>query len=128
MTDIGDLMKSAFADTAKTLANETLVGETITLGDAQIVPIFSMGFGLGVGSGEGSGHMKGKEQEGQGKGQGAGAGGGLRPVAIIIADKDGIRVERLGPPPAKWPGELMDTIKSVVKTNTPEAEKDGDSG
>jgi uncharacterized spore protein YtfJ len=43
---------------------------------------------FGVGSGEGNDPKK-----GAGSGGGTGAGGGVKPVALVIVNKDGVRVE-----------------------------------
>ncbi len=55
-----------------------------------LIPIVSVGFGFGVGAGESTDPKK-----GSGSGGGTGGGGGVKPVAVIIVNKDGVWVESL---------------------------------
>jgi uncharacterized spore protein YtfJ len=76
---------------------EHVYSEPVKYGDTVVIPaaevISAAGFGIGLGSGSG-----GEEEEGDG-GSGAGGGGGgggrvfARPVAVVIASPDGVRVE-----------------------------------
>ena len=72
------------------LNTKTVVGEPITLEGNTLIPLVSLGFGIGAGGGTGT--MKGGET-GEGKGAGTGGGGGVKPVALIIINKDGVRLE-----------------------------------
>ena len=73
-------------------------GDPVQSGDNLIIPtaevLAGMGFGLGAGFGRGN-----KEDESQGGGSGGGSGGGgggrvlSRPVAVVIASPEGVRVE-----------------------------------
>jgi uncharacterized spore protein YtfJ len=71
---------------------EAVYGEPIKQRDMTIIPaaevVSAMGFGLGYGAG-------GSDEEGGGQGGGGGGGGRVfsRPVAVIIATPDGVRVE-----------------------------------
>ena len=58
----------------------------------------SLGFGFGAGGGGGKG-KNGDNHDGEGSGGGTGGGGGVKPVAVIIISKDGVRVEPIQPPP-----------------------------
>jgi len=71
---------------------ETVYGKPIKKGDYTIIPtsenITAMGFGSGFGAGG--------DAEGDAGGGGGGGGGGRvlsRPVAVVIASEDGVRVE-----------------------------------
>jgi uncharacterized spore protein YtfJ len=73
------------------LTTKTVVGEPIQIAGNTIVPLVAVGFGFGGGGGAGEAE---KPSAGKGAGAGSGAGGGIKPVALIIADKDGtVRVE-----------------------------------
>jgi uncharacterized spore protein YtfJ len=77
---------------------EAVYGKPQKVGDTLIIPTAEVvnGLGFGLGSGSGSGGPGGPEgASGSGSGAGGGAGGGLhtRPVAIIIASPEGVRVE-----------------------------------
>jgi len=73
-------------------------GETLIIPTAEVVS--GMGFGMGFGGGEGP--MPEGEAESTGSGGGGGGGGGgrvlSRPVAVVIADQHGVRVEPIVDP------------------------------
>ncbi len=98
--DINSTMK-AFIDTASV---DRVYGAPVEVGETKIIPaaenLVIMGFGAG--GGYGSTEFEGDEEtqtggEGVGEGGGEGGGGGgrtlSRPVAVIIASPDGVRVE-----------------------------------
>ena len=98
--DINSTMK-AFIETASV---DRVYGAPIEVGETKIIPaaenLVVMGFGAGGGYGstefEGD---EGAQTTGEGVGEGGGGGGGgggrtlSRPVAVIIASPDGVRVE-----------------------------------
>ena len=53
-----------------------------------MIPFISIGFGAGGGTGKSA-----KAAKGEGTGGGTGGAGGIKPLAIIIVNKDGVRVE-----------------------------------
>ena len=72
------------------LRTRTVVGEPINVDGQTIIPLIAVGFGFGAGGGSG------KEQKKtslEGLGAASGAGGGVKPVAVIIVNKDGARLE-----------------------------------
>ena len=73
------------------IGQRSILGEPVTIGDVTIIPVASYGFGFGGGAGSGS-EPGSKEQ---GSGGGAGAGAGIKPVARVVIDKDGARVEQV---------------------------------
>jgi len=104
VTAIQDTME-VFIETANV---NNVYGEPILHGDTLIIPaaevLAAIGFGAGHGSGSGSSgnddddnQEKNDEKSNTGSGSGGGGGGGgrtfARPVAIIIASPDGVRVE-----------------------------------
>lgn len=68
---------AAMAKLAGLLGADTVVGTPIEVKGYTIIPLVSVGFGFGGGT-PGSLH---------------GGGGGIRPVAVIIIDDGGVRVE-----------------------------------
>lgn len=88
--DIERLVTSTLGEIEKVLGSKTVVGEPITVGDSTLIPLISVGFGFGGGAGTGKGESK---QKGEGTGGGGGAGGGVKPIAVIIVDKNGARIE-----------------------------------
>ena len=88
--DIERLVTSTLGEIEKVLGSKTVVGEPITVGESTLIPLLSVSFGFGGGAGTGKGETK---QKGEGSGGGGGAGGGVKPIAVIIVDKDGARIE-----------------------------------
>jgi len=89
-----DLIKTTLGEIEKVLGSNTAIGEPITVGESTIIPLISVGFGFGGGGGTGKGDTKQKgEGHGEGIAGGGGAGGGIKPIAVIIVDKDGARIE-----------------------------------
>jgi uncharacterized spore protein YtfJ len=100
LDDINSTMKS-FLETASV---NRVYGAPIEVGTMKIIPaaenLVIMGFGAGAGYG--SADFEGTEEKsspGEGTGEGGGGGGGgggrtlSRPVAVIIATPEGVRVE-----------------------------------
>jgi uncharacterized spore protein YtfJ len=88
---VENLMKTALGEIEQLLATKTVVGEPIQIAGNTIVPLVSVGFGFGGGGGSGE---DAKTAATKGTGGGSGGAGGIKPVAVIIVDKDGaVRVE-----------------------------------
>ena len=90
MEEVDSLVKTTLGEIEKVLSTRTVVGEPITAQDATLIPLISVGFGFGAGGGSGRGEAK---QKGEGSGGGTGGGAWVRPVAVIIVDKGGVRIE-----------------------------------
>lgn len=88
MKDIDSLFGKAIGEIERMLNTKTVVGDPITVDGNTLIPLISVGFGFGVGSGEGTDPKK-----GAGNGGGTGGGGGVKPVAVVVINKDGVRVE-----------------------------------
>jgi uncharacterized spore protein YtfJ len=97
MKQVTDLLETLSAKLTGKAAAKAVLATPISAGDCHVVPLCEVSIGMGSGGGQGvaEGNASG---EGQGQGTGGGAGGGaqVRPVAVLVVDKDGIRVERLG--------------------------------
>jgi uncharacterized spore protein YtfJ len=85
-------LKAALDELERLITTRVVAAEPLTVGDHVITPLCSVGFGFG--SGRGSGRNKDKDDE-YGSGAGIGFGGGVKPIAVIIAGPDGVRVESL---------------------------------
>jgi uncharacterized spore protein YtfJ len=86
-----NMLKTALDEIERLLTTKTVVGEPIKIGDNTIVPLIAVGFGFGGGGGTGEDP---KHSGAKGGGSGAGGGVGIRPIALIVVDKDGkVRVE-----------------------------------
>ena len=93
MEDVEKLIKTCMGEIERLLSTRTVVGEPITAEGNTLIPLVSFGFGFGAGGGPGGVPGKGdKEGKGAGMAGGTGGGGGIKPVAIIVVNKDGVRV------------------------------------
>jgi uncharacterized spore protein YtfJ len=90
MEPIENLLKLTLAEIERVLNTRTVVGDPITVEGNTIIPLVAVGFGFGGGGGSGKGQ---KTANVEGLGGGSGGGGGMKPVAVIIINKDGVRVE-----------------------------------
>lgn len=90
MEHVESLLKVALAEIERLLSTRTVVGEPITVEGNTIIPLVAVGFGFGAGGGSGKEQ---KKTSMEGLGGGSGGGGGIKPVAVIIVNKDGVRLE-----------------------------------
>lgn len=74
------------------ITTKTIVGDPITSGNIQIIPVMSASFGYGTGIGEGTEPGK----SGGGKGSGGGAGAAITPTALILVQNGEAKVYSLG--------------------------------
>ena len=90
MEKVEDLIRTTMSEIEKAINVKTVVGEPICIEGATLIPLISIGFGFGAGGGSGKGEAK---QKGEGEGGGTGGGAWVKPIAIIIIDKEGVRIE-----------------------------------
>ena len=90
MEVVENLVKTTLGEIEKVLSTKTVVGEPITIEGITLIPLISVGFGFGAAGGSGKGEAK---QKGEGTAGGTGGGAGAKPVAMVIIDKDGVRIE-----------------------------------
>jgi uncharacterized spore protein YtfJ len=107
--DLEGLVTTTLGEIEKVLGSKTVVGDPITIEGTTIIPLISVGFGFGGASG-GAGEAKDK-----GEGFGGGAGGGVRPIAIIIIDKDGARIEPIKGGMASALEKLGGTVPEIME-------------
>jgi len=112
MEDIEKLVQTTLGEVEKVLNTKTVVGEPITVEGTTIIPLISIGFGFGAGGGSGKGEVK---QTSEGAGGGATAGGaGVKPIAVLIIDKDGARIEPIKGGMANVIEKLGETVPDMV--------------
>lgn len=92
MEIVENLVKTTLGEVEKALSTKTVVGEPITIGDATLIPVISVGFAFGAGGGQGKSESK---RSGEGAGSGVGGGAWAKPRAVIVIDKDGVRIESI---------------------------------
>jgi uncharacterized spore protein YtfJ len=90
MEDVENLVKTTMGEIKKMLNTKTVVDEPITVDGKTLIPLIAVEFGFGAGGG--SGKMSEKQRR-EGVGTGTGGGSGIRPVAVIVNDEKGLRIE-----------------------------------
>ena len=90
MEVVESLVKTTLGEIEKMLNTKTIVGEPIIVEGGTIIPLISIGFGFGAGGGAGKGEAK---QRGEGSGGGTAGGAWVKPIAVVIVDKQGVRIE-----------------------------------
>ena len=113
MKDIEKLFSTSINEIERMLNTKTVVGDPITVEDNTLIPLVSVGFGFGVGAGEGTDPAK-----GAGTGGGAGGGGGVKPVAVIIINKDGVRLEPIKGGTSSALEKIAESIGKAAKSKS----------
>ena len=108
MEDIENMVKTTISQIEKVLSSKTVVGEPITVGDTTLIPLLSMGFGFGAGG-------TGKSDAAAQTGGGTGGAGGMKPIAIIVVDKDGVRIEPIKSSVAAAIEKLGEKVPGMVE-------------
>jgi uncharacterized spore protein YtfJ len=111
MEDVEKLVKTTLGEIEKVLDAKTVVGEPITIEGMTLIPLMSVGFGFAAGGGAGKGETKEATESG---GSGTGGGGGVKPIAIIVIDKDGVRIEPIKGGMATAIEKLSETIPDIA--------------
>ena len=118
MKDVEGLFGKAIGEIERMLNTKTVVGEPITVEGNTLIHLVSVGFGFGFGVGGGEGTDPAK---GSGAGGGTGGGGGVKPVAMIVVNKDGVRIESIR-------GGTASVLEKVVETVGKAASAKSESG
>lgn len=113
MENIDKLFDKAVTEIERMLNTKTVVGEPIKLEGTTLIPLVSVGFGFGVGGGQGS-----EPEKGSGQGGGTGGGGGVKPIAVVIVDDAGVRVEPIKSGTASVLEKVVDSVSKVAAAKT----------
>jgi len=111
MDDVEKLVKTTLGEIEKVLDSKTVVGEPIVIEGTTLIPLMSVGFGFAAGGGSGKGETK---ETVEGGGSGSGGGAGVRPIAIIVIDKDGVRIEPIKGGMAAAIEKFSETIPDIA--------------
>ena len=127
MEETANLVKTSMEEIRGVLSPETVVGEPIVVGGNTIIPLVSVGFRFGGGGGVGKGGKSDKDT-GEGRGGGTGGGGGVKPVALIIINEKGVRVEAIKGTVSSLAESVSDLVVKVMekRTNGKGEEKEGE--
>jgi uncharacterized spore protein YtfJ len=116
MNEPDNMLKTALDEIERLLTTKTVVGDPIQIGDNTIVPLVAIGFGFGGGGGSGE---DAKTVGTKGAGSGAGGGAGIRPIALVVVDKDGkVRVE-----PVRATASIVEKVGDAVVRAVEAAQK-----
>jgi len=110
--EIENLVKVSMNEIERLLSTKAIVGEPTTIEGNTIIPLVSLGFAFGAGSGSGRSE---KASKGEGGGSGTAGGGGIKPTAIIVVNKDGVRVEAIKGATASVLEKMGDTVGKIVE-------------
>jgi len=119
MPDIKEIAKSTMGEIERILTAKTVIGDPITIEGATLIPLVSFGFGFGAGGGQGK-----SDKTGEGDGGGTGGGGGMKPVAVIVVTKEGVRVEPMEPRAPSFVEKIAESISKVRKAKADKASGD----
>jgi uncharacterized spore protein YtfJ len=112
MEIVENLVKTTLGEIEKVLSTKTVVGEPQTIEGTTLVPLISAGFGFGAGGGAGKGETK---QKGEGSGGGTGGAAWVKPVAVIIINKEGVKIEPIMGSLAGAIEKLGETIPNMLE-------------
>jgi uncharacterized spore protein YtfJ len=116
MEDIENMVKTTLSQIEKVLSSKTVVGEPISVGDTTLIPLLSVGFGFGAaGGGAAKPDAKLAGEAPKTGTSGTGGAGGLRPIAIIVIDKEGVRIEPIKSSVAAAIEKLSEKVPGVVE-------------
>jgi uncharacterized spore protein YtfJ len=112
MEPVENLLKTTLSEIERVLSTKSVVGEPITVDGHTVIPLVSIGFGFGAGGGSGKDP---KNPQSEGSGEGSGGGGGVKPVAVVLVTKDGVRVEPVSSGAAGVVEKLGDAVGKIVE-------------
>ncbi len=115
MEGLAEILKTITGEMQKSLSARTVVGDPISIEGKTVIPLVSVGMGFGAGTGTGKGQEAG--------GGGGGGGLGMKPVAVIIADQQGVRVERLKEAKQSLVGQLAEALPRIAEGMPKKAER-----
>ncbi len=90
MEQVESLVKTTLGEIEKVLSTKTVVGEPVVIEGITLIPLIKAGFGFGAGAGSGKGEDK---QKGEGSGGGTGGGAYVKPIAVVVITKEGVKIE-----------------------------------
>ena len=71
-------------------------------------------FAFGAGGGSGKGKAQKERGEGEGMGGGAGGGAGVKPLGVIVVNKEGVRIEQIKGAMVSTAEKVADVVSHVL--------------
>lgn len=107
MDDLNQLIKTTLSELRQMAHSASVVGDPIHFEGSTVIPLVKVRVGFSVGAGAG----------GSKKDSGNGTGGGVdvQPVAVLIVDGDGVRLESTAGKPENKVGLIIDGLKMILK-------------
>jgi len=115
MEDVEKLIKTSLEEIERVLTSKTVVGEPMTFEGNTLVPLVRIAFGFGVGGGAGGGMGKDEKSKGEGSGGAAAGGAWIKPVAVIVINEDGVKIEPITGATGSVLAKAGDIIGKVVE-------------
>ncbi len=115
MQSLEDILRAITGEMQKSMSAKTVVGDPVTFEGKTIVPLVSVGMGFGAGTGSG-------KTPDEAAGGGGGGGMAMRPVAVVVIDENGVRVETLKSPRASIMEKLVEAVPKIAEGMSPKKE------
>ncbi len=112
MQGLEDVLRVITAEMQKTMSAKTVVGDPVTFDGKTIVPLVSVGMGFGAGTGTG-------KTPDSPAGGGGGGGMAMKPVAVVVIDENGVRVEALKSPKASIFEHFAEAVPKIAEGMSP---------
>jgi len=105
--NVVDILKGVVGELREIAKSETIIGESVTIGDTTVIPIVKISVGFGAGGGQGE-----DDKARSGFGGGGGGGAKIEPSAFIIIGPEGVKILPAGK--GKW-DTIIDAIPGISK-------------
>jgi uncharacterized spore protein YtfJ len=120
MEDMEKLVATSMGEIEKLLSTKSVIGDPITIEGNTVIPMMSIGFAFGAMGGTGKGGGKGdkghsREGSGEGIGEGTGGVGGIKPIAVLIINQEGVKVESIKGGAATIVDKVSDVVGRVAE-------------
>ena len=113
MEMVSNITKTTLGEIEKVLTSRTVVGDPMTVEGITLIPLIGIGFGFGAGGGSGKGESK---HKGEGSMGGTGGGAWVKPVAIVVIDREGnVRIETVRRGLSSRAEKMTDSVGKVAE-------------
>ena len=113
MDIVASITKTTLGEIEKVVNTKTVVGEPMKIEGITLIPLISIGFGFGAGGGSGKGES---EKKAEGAMGGTAGGAWVKPVALVVIDKEGnVRIESVKRGLSSLVEKMTDNVPRVVE-------------
>lgn len=107
MDNLDQLIKTTASELSQMARSASVFGTPIHLEGSTIIPLVKVHIGFAAGAGTG-----GSKKE---SGDGSGGGVDVQPVAVLIVDEEGVRLESAAAKPENKVGLVINGLKTILK-------------